>query len=240
MIRIGKDTLTQVDYNNEEVSLTPSDLPKFLGDTVELEDGVTFKRIFDLIILNRKIFDIVFAKPKGFFPIDIYLTEYLKEDDDSETRDIDYLEVRYVYDYWDYDNKVNIEPYVDFHGICENYTDDFQKEPCRMGIGISFTPLNQLKKYPIKINNEFVIQNFDIKLSPPKMVTFVKGVTSMKLYDFIAGILHEITWHGAPQERDKVVEDLQETKKRIDSGQWIIDKDKKTGNLKPFFDDEEN
>lgn len=251
MIKIGEDYIKRIHHTDEEITINPAELPMYLGDSVELDENVSFKRVFDLIISNKEIFDVVFGVAKGFFPIDLYVNEYNKDDDDSESGDIDYLEVHHVYDYWDYEKDVKIEPYTSFHGICENYTDEFQKEPCRMGIGISFTPINQLKKYRIKINNEFIIQNFDTKQSPPQLLTLVKGVTSMKLYDFIAAILHEITWHGAPQERDEVVEDLQETSRRIKSGeeelfQWIIDEETgkhylkdKDGNLRPFFDEDE-
>lgn len=224
MIRINKNNLIYHSFAMEEKPqfVEVEDLMEYLSDEVKIGKGVTFKRIFDLMIIHQDFLNIIFArKTLGYYKIQDYIAEYMKEDDDETANEIDYLEACWHSEYWNFDGDKELSCYSAFHGIREKFTDKYQKEPCRMGMGLDFTPINHWKKYVVKIDNTIKYNDFikDGKTAEERHPLLVEGKRDLKLFDLFQCILHEISFYGLPKDRDTKRDELNETSRRIDSGE---------------------
>lgn len=220
MIKIGKTKITLERDMTDIVNVPSSDLPKYIGEPIKIEEGVTFKRIFNLIIMNRKIFNTIFYSFTRGFDIDLYIEDYLKESEDVDSA-IDYCEVYRVYENFKYDDGTEEDQYYyAFHG---------KGKPTKEGAlnyGFSFTSLSELKNLPIKTNENLEItidtglsfddKDFDLKNKYKKIHTAKIPIT---LFNFIGAILYEITFTGTPANRDEKLNDLQDTVERIKNGE---------------------
>ena len=204
-VLITKDKIKVRGYNEKIVNAKVSDLPLYLRFDIELGDDVTFERIFNIVMENEKMFDIIFASSLGGFAINEYFDEFLLEPNNDDT-DILYLEIGHATDVWTYEGKKEISHYIDFHGIGKDTT-----------YSICFTSLNNLKSLPIKINNEIAYHNFSYKLK--KYRTQMKGIQPISVFDFFDAILHEISWHGSPKQRDAQRQELVDQIDKINSGE---------------------
>lgn len=247
MIKITKDNIFVVDTisSDLEKSISTKEIVRFLSESISIDDDVLFERIFEIIIDNKSIFNEIYASTLGFYTIDDFVLEYTKDHEEhkDERSEIDYLEVRRYYDIWESDEENEIASYEAFHGICENFTDEYQKEPIQMGISVGFTPINELKKYPIKINNEIEIKKFD--LDSKKYIDYLNGRSEITVFEFFQAILNEISFYGSPSERDEVLDKLKLTTQQFESGELktyeLISNENgfflkdENGELKPFF-----
>jgi hypothetical protein len=216
MIKIEKDKILIGDYDIFKDEISIYDIPKYLNDSISIGDDVTFKRVFDILIQNRNIFDIIFYKTLGGYPLSIYIDEYVKSDDNHES-EISYLEIGHATEIFDYENQREVTHYHNFHGIVDNYTDEFHKKPCKMPMGIGFTPIYNFKKYNILINKNIEYTFFNSKTK--KMRKIMKGIQDITLFDFYTAILYEISWHGTPENRDSVRNELDETCRQLANGE---------------------
>ena len=250
MIKIQKDKILYndlaFDSNNNRI-IEDKNLKNYLSEYVQIDKGVTFERIFDLIILDKEFYSIVFASVLRFFKIEHFIDEYKMEDNDENPEFMDYLIVSKIFDNLYYEKKENglteIQFYNSFGGIKENYTDEIFTEPRKMGCGVSFIPLNNLKKYEIKIDNSLIIRSFNINLKTKnKDYELLKGEIELTLFDLFDAILQEISFHGSPEmrneQRDKLKKyanidyDLQETYKLlVDDNGNILFENNNTGEI---------
>jgi len=223
MIRIGEKSLYYHPiYADAKPRFVEEDeLPMFLSDTVKLDKTVTFERVFKLIIMHNELFNMIFKVGcLGGYKIDQYIDEFMKFDDDKDPDSMDYLEVYWHSEYWNFDYK-ELSCYPAFHGIKENYTDEHQKEPCRMNMGLDFTSINNLRKYKIKLNENVRYHDYIKKAETieEKYPLLVEGNTEFRLFDLIQAILNDISFYGSPEQRDAKAKELDETVKRIESGE---------------------
>lgn len=242
MIKIGKTKITLDRDMDEPINVAINDLPMYLGEPLEIEEGVTFKRIYELLIMNRKIFNKIFHSFTRGFDIDLYLEDYLKKPKESEIEsNIEYCEVYRVFEHMIFsDGEHDHEYYYGFHGV---------GKPTKHGItnyGFSFTSLSDLKHLPIKTNNllDIVIDtgvdisDENVKLKD-KYKSLHKAYIPISLFNFIGAILYEITFTGSPSSRDVKLNDLIETSKRIENGEEELSELCKDDDGKFYFLDEE-
>jgi hypothetical protein len=225
MIRITKNSIVEYPFHNTKEArfIDVDDLPQFLADEVVIGKNVTFGRIFELIIANKDIFNVIFNKGCLYgYRIDQFIDEFNKEDDDKDANNVDWIEVCWGVDYMDgfMDSEKELTIYPDFHGIKQNYVDKFigDGKPCDMGIAVEFTPINQLKKYPFKLDKKVEIRGYD-KDAENKFPILLEATKDFTLFDMIKGILHEITFMGAPEQRDEQRSKLDATVERIEKGE---------------------
>lgn len=222
MIRINKNSIIYHPLHPEGKNRMVDDdnIASYLADEVRISKNVTFERIFDLIVLNKELFNVIFAQGAlGHYTIEMFLDEYNQDDNDDDPDSITYLESYWGTEYFQYNDEKDVTIYPSFHGIRVGYTDEYQKEPCNMNIGIS-GQIQNLKKYPMRINNYVIFNDYvkkekDMKKKYPLIM---EGNTPMILFDFIRGILFEISFYGAPKQRDKFFDELNEQVKEIKTG----------------------
>jgi hypothetical protein len=197
----------------EKKDVGEKDLPKFLTETVKIGKGVTFKRIFDLIILHKDLFNVLFDSGcLHGHKIEMYLGEYDKEVE--ATKDITYLEVYWGTDYWNLSGEKELYLYPSFHGIKKNYTDENTSEPFDCPIGIT-SNINGLKNLPFNVNEHASFQ----EIKNGKLKKKLEGKCEMNLFDMIRGILFEISYYGTPENCGEFFEDMAKTVERIKSGE---------------------
>lgn len=221
LLRIEKDKILE-----ENKIIPDSDLPKFLGSHIELAEDVTFGRIFELCIQHKDIFNLVFYSNTRGFNIDHYIDDFNSKNTEKET-EIDYLEVCGYHEHMIFD-KDDVEDtiFYSLHGININ-TD--------MSYSISLSSLSSFKNIPIKFNDELKITidnglSFkDIKkrgLSiEDKYQTVHIAHLKITLFDFIAAILNDITFHGAPDNKkdfmDKLNKESDEINEKLKRGESV-------------------
>jgi len=182
-----------------------------LDEVVELSDNFTLADLFFYIEREKDLFDVVFTSNLGHYPLQLFIDEIKKSLVEKDwVKNISYLELRRYGEYFEGD----IEIAISFCGVNEE-TDD--------GYAIEFTPLNEIKHLPLKLNKTFRITkwrifskwvayplgwirrilNIPLERWNPYERVYVSGTTYFTLYELISTVLSEISFCGSPEERDK-------------------------------------
>jgi hypothetical protein len=189
----------------------------FLNEQIEVEDDITFEDFFSQIMNESDLVSVIFASQLGHYDLGNWRKEWAKpfvNEPDGHTR-TKYLEVAWAAEWWDHDLDREIEEWVAFGGKGEILMDDTDKWEDDMGISFSFTPINELKGYPFKINTEYKLFDWAAyrknKNARKRDKWFaVDGVKRMRVYEVIGGILDDISFYGDPDNRDEKGEELKE------------------------------
>ena len=218
MIRLTKNNAIHItdhlglkheDYKVEVVKK----LSSYLNERVELCDGFTLADLFDYIEKEKVEFDVIFNSQLGPFSLQLYIDE-IKKPGPVKDDEIDYLEIGRYSEYFEGD----IELYLDFGGVNEK-TD--------IGYAIEFTPLNEIKHLPLRLNHNFSISEVKIvskfKRCFVKLLgrigiplkrwrtifdyVYVQGQTTFTLYELISAVLYEISFAENPEMRMEDTED---------------------------------
>lgn len=224
MIRINKNYIVYHSHSMDEKSrfIDVDQLPMYLTEEVLLDKTVTFESIFNLLIKHGKLFNHIFFSTMGGHTIDMFIDDFMKNDDDKDSESIDYLELYWHSEYWNFDDsEKELSCYPSFHGVCENYTDDNFKDQGKMNISILGSNLNSLKKCKVKINpkiqyHDFIIDKKNVKERFPLII---EGNRNFRFVDLIQAILVEISFFGTPKERDEKMKELNDTSHRIQRGE---------------------
>jgi len=229
MIELTKDKIIHTNqYNPNYYKYVKKEVEKlspYLNEVVKLSDDFTLADLFGYIERELDIFDVIFSSQLGHYPLQLYIDE-IKKPGPKEDDEIDYLEIQRYGERWEWGE---IDLFIDFRGVNEK-TD--------MGYALDFTPVNELKHLPLRLNESFEIIEAKV---PPKIVRFairmmkkigiplkkwdnpfsyvyVRGKTEFAVYELIAAVLHEISFAGGPEERDakfsEIVEDVEDAMKR--------------------------
>jgi hypothetical protein len=209
------------DYNESEVV---KDITRFFGSKVRVEDGVTFGDIFRIVLDNHKVFQLVFDSDLGFHDLTNWQEEFNAEPDKIND-DLKWVEVSSYGEYCVKDNGENeLSIALEFVGMGKPGEEDiaYGTPPDQMiGYSFSFTPINQLKHLPFKINNEFKIYKLNLdrkKDEKPDLTPVVHGEKSITLYEMFSAILDDISFFGHPEARDLQGQELQQSYEDVKSG----------------------
>lgn len=217
MIIIDNEKITYENHRNERNVIKEDLLSLYLREPIKLAEGVTFKRIFDILIKNEMTFNLIFSSSIGRLNLSDYTSEYLKDDNDDDPNSITYLEVYNATELFTFENETDYDHYCSFHGIRLNYTDKYTKEAFDCPISLIGVPLNNLKKYEIKVNNDLLIQEFNE--TTKKYDDIVKAKKLINVFEFYDAILYEISWFGTPNDRNEQMNNLLKTVDKIKSGE---------------------
>jgi hypothetical protein len=197
-------------------------LSPYFNEVVELDDNFTFADLFDYIEREKDLFNAVFSSHLGHHPLQAFIDEIRKPmPEGGERSKIDYVELRRYGERFDGE----VEIWVDVCGVNEKTGD---------GYGIEFSPLNEMKYIPLRLNKTFKVSELKI---PSKFIRFlitlgkkfgiplkrwespfdyvyVSGTTCFTVYELISEVLNEISFAGVPEKRDEtwngVKEDIKE------------------------------
>ena len=144
---------------------TVDSLIPYLRENIEIEEDVTLGDIFNYIEKEKELFDIVFSSHLGHYPIQLYIDDINKECPKDDESDFDYIELRWFYEYSEYNDEkykdeIDIFVYVDAIGDFKDDNGFYEKEeekPEKMGYAIEFTQLRKMKNVPVRINKQLDI-----------------------------------------------------------------------------------
>ena len=205
-------------YNKEKESWDASESEvsehawHYLNDVIKFENGITLKDFFNLINKNIDIFVGIFGNWIDDYTDVILngLPESRKEDDQP----IDYLHVRWRLDIDDKEKELCIPAFPDFGGVgVATHDDEYYKKGEIIYWAIGYSPMQNYADLPLKLE-EIV----DVWYPEQKELKKYKSY-DYTLYQVIQGIIWEISFHGAPNDTYKVMQELREQMERIDSGE---------------------
>lgn len=210
-IYIKKNDIIYYDYDNQENTVDPLEISKYLGCDVNIEKGVTFERIFNIIIQNSDIFNNVFYGATNGIFIEEFIEDFISDvqDENDFFSKVKSLEVERVYQHYRFDNgDEDEEYYYSFHGIGD--IDD------ETGYSVGMSSLSNYKHIPINLNTKMEIRVDNGKEF--KNINEYGDKYELKhtlnipisLFNFIYAILYEITFNGAPENRDERHDQLME------------------------------
>ena len=234
MINLTRDKIIYSNHFNSEcdeyVRKEVEFLYPYLEETVELSNDFIFEDLFKIIEKEVDIFDMIFSSCLGHYPLQLWIDE-IKKPGSKKDDEIDYLEIHRWGEYWDWGD---IDLSIGISGIGKKEDDP--------SYGVGFTPLNELKYLPLRLNEDFEISEMKIpsnsimhiarllkkvgipvgKWDNPSPRVYVKGKVEFTVYELISSILNEISFYGDPTERDGKLAGLKEmvdeSKKSIENG----------------------
>lgn len=204
-IKVGKS------YIPIEESLIP-----YMCDEIQLEKGVTFEDFFNIILRHHEYYSEVFCSHLSGVQLSHFLKEWIqpiKKNVPDTYRDIEKLIIA-----WENIGILDKKELLDEElGIEINWLPSFSgvgKDAA--GYAIEFTPLNELKKYPLELSPNTTIYNLK---TDEKLVFMSRNFT---VYEVLSAIFYEITFVGSPEVRKKKLDDLvqrkQEAEKQFTQG----------------------
>jgi len=236
-IRISKGGKLLADkwiYNEEtkrgktEKDVDVSDKAKyFLMDDCSLMDNVTFK---DILLLVESLDQYDFLSP--LLTRGPWLEELVDEGLSPNLfnkKSVDQINIGWRCSLQDdfYDDRTLLESYVDIYGKCDNDSDRY---------GIGFTPLYELQDCKLVLNEKIAIED-ERRASNENRALYLKSLSEEErnqesyypiitkaykkftLFEILHGLFWELSFHGGPEDRDKLREELSERVARIQSGE---------------------
>lgn len=235
MIRLMKNSIIRINSDKEAKKQEVDSVLPFLDEVIQIDDDFTLGDFFEMIACEEELFDIIFCSQLGGFPIKIYLDDVSK---DPTGRDngpvIDYIEIQWVAEQWEFNGVNEIEIYTDCHGWgdVEDYAGTGKTE--KSGIAFEFSPLADLKHLPLRLNEDFVMYKKN-KFGPgeKRKEVIIEGKKVFSVYEIIGSLLEEISFMGTPENRDEALQDILDTKEEIEEAL-------ETGELGNVFDEVED
>lgn len=169
----------------------------YLNCILHLEEGITFETFFNIILKDKDFLNEVFKDTMGGFDLNQFTKEWKKNIKNKDIENIQYLEVYRDIKLNDTTGVITLDITNVFEGVSKIV--DSNKET----VPLDFIAINDLKKLPLKLNDEFIIPGHIIENI--NLITSSKGMT---LFEVIETILYDITFYGDPSSRDKIKEDV--------------------------------
>lgn len=229
-------------YNEHEVE----SLKTYLTLTVEIGRNFTFGDLLSFVEKDTAFYNDVFAGTLGFFDLHVFLTDAKP----PKKLKIGKYGFRHLEVTWrgeineahrsqhtDSDIEPSFYLWADFLG-CGPHKDEYTKtvDPdCTWSL--SFQRMNELVNYPLKLNTALTISYWRYEKNDkgedvPKIEQRPMGEQPFTLFKVLESIFHDISFHGAPPQREKESKKLKKTLKETRG--WKKNatkdgKDKKTG-----------
>jgi len=226
-ILIKKDGIYYRDWDDgEQLENKVESFIPYLNEEIRVEDDITFEDFFNHVMDNHEIISVIFASQLGHFDLGKWVDEWKKpfvDKPDGHTR-TKYLQVAWSTEWWD--KSINgeyreVEEWVGFGGRGETLDEETGDWMDDMGISFSFTPINEMKGYPFKIDTEYRMldwERYQTNKTPddPDYWYCVIGHKKMTVFDVVGGILDDISFYGDPDRRDETGEEIRKTGDELD------------------------
>lgn len=185
-------------------------LIKYLSEEIEIEHGVTFEHFFNIIMENYEEYSKVFNCHLGGVSLSEFLQEWQKDPDKERNNDdgmekivISWDDITLLKDEQLIEDGLDVEWLPSFSGMGK-------QDGVDVSFGLEFTPINNLKKYPLTLSNDCKV----INAVTQKELFKINRV--LNVYDVLSAIFYEITYCGTPEMRDASLAELKERVKDID------------------------
>lgn len=187
----------------KEDKIAISTISSCLNCPVLIDDKTTFWDLWQYLEQDAEYFSLVFAEAMGGVNINEYReqirkTGRTKEEEDPENH-IDYLRCYWHAEIWE--SELDVYPAFDGIGPAKDQDMDGVEGDAW---AIDFTPINNLKHYPIKLDTKLSIYNVDEESLEPTITTTKRWT----LYDVLYCILSEISFCGNPRDQIKRISEL--------------------------------
>jgi len=208
MITITNKNIYHTDFSlsdylllDEIEPINMSSIVNYLGETIELGESVTLKRLFEIVSYNLEYFNEIYFSVLGGYRLE----PFLQEIQNNKTEDIktDYLEL-----YWFcecYDGELNIS--LSLHGKEYNDKED-------ISYALDFVSLNNIKDCIIKIDGGVTLTTY-LEAKKTHDVKYL-GEKTFTLFELFCAIFYEITFHGGPQDKKEKFVDIEKTIEELD------------------------
>jgi hypothetical protein len=171
-------------HAHEETRKADQTISDVLQMPVEIED-TTFGRFFEFIIREKDLYEHIFTADMYGHPLAPYIEEIGKPVQDADA--LEYVEISWYTER--FEGKIELASSFDGFGRWPKNRPDGTPE--KGGIGIEYTPLNEYKLLPLKLDTAVEIHDLGDFDKPP-----FTGTLEFTVYDVIRAILFEITWSG--------------------------------------------
>jgi hypothetical protein len=231
IVYIKKDGIYYRQFNKEtkeeSFSNIESHMAYYLQDIVSIDEDVTVEDLMNVLMQYEEQVDVLFMGHTRGFKLKPFFDNMNEEAPEGVgITDLDFIEFHWETDYTVYDKEVDGEDAgSNFHcGVGFSGIDDSVKENTTEKsryYSMSLSPLNRWKELPMKINNEFIIEQFEknSETGVYERKVIMDSERDMTLYELIGGFLHEISWHGYPEDKEEVVSSLNESIEAVESGE---------------------
>jgi len=178
-------------------------LISYLADDIQFENGVTFGQFFNIILKHHEEYSEFFKSYMGGVPLSDFIGEFNSLPKKSkEDYAMEYICIRWgtTYVFPDEVNKaIYIRKIAEFNGF-EYKQNQFSDG----GYALEFTPLNELKRYPLKLIPNHLIADMN---STKTLFTLDREFT---VFDVLVAVFNEISFMGNPAERNEAIKKLEE------------------------------
>lgn len=213
-IIIYKDKITSTSWDDitqswlETEVLATDSLPQYFHKVVEIKEDVTVEHFMFHLEKYEKDIDYCFAGYMGGFPLKLYIEDMKKE----PLRDTDIKEIEL---FW-FGEILNEE--LNILGAIRGWlNEESAKEKglnYEVPYGMEFTPLNTWKHCPLLLNENITINDFGDIEAITKNIIF-DGFKVWTLHDVISNFLCDLTENGTPEERDALVNQIENKKYNV-------------------------
>lgn len=198
MIIVKADGNIYLDTGGEKSGVVESLIPH-LSESITLEDGCRFSALFDKIVLDKPLMELVFSSHLGYYPLDSFIDEYNLQKEPLEPPNK--LVISWSCEFWGMLKEPTFDIYPDVSG------QDLEGNAC----GLDFVPLYEWKNLPFELNTEVKVFEF------PSGEARLKGTRNFTVYDVLSAILYEISFYGPPSEREEKVTELKRSIEELES-----------------------
>lgn len=204
MVKITRDAMLFIETveNGEDVTVdilkTENGIVSYLDQYIMIEEDVTVDSLLKLLGEVEEEIDYVFDAALNGNTLGVFLTEAAG----PSTHDGALAFVEVVHDV-DLGSDQILNEIKYFQGIGPSPID---------GRLTSFTlellPLSYYKDMVIVLNHNYVVQRIDNHAGIPMHFVEFKARKGFTLYEVIYAILYEISFHGSPDERNRILQDI--------------------------------
>lgn len=212
MITLRKDGIYRCDHHEDSAGKIKvhSFLP-YLNEVIEVNEDVTFEDFFEHIMRQKGKYSSVFASHLGNYKLKQWEEEWNRipiVDNFNDDYEMTAVGIYWHGESWNYEGEDKITICPEFHGMGIDI-----KSEKEIGLAVEFTPINKLKSYPFKLDarlNVYSLQK-DSKI-------LLSGKKDFTVYEVVSTMLYEISFTGAPEQRDARMSKLKQQVEDIKSG----------------------
>ena len=231
-VKITKDDFIVSKWNGEireyEQSIPEDEyIHCLLSESCEIDTGVTLKDIFSIVERYPSLVSFI-SKYSSCYHIDDFhktINDPLIEDKEEDGCNyvIDYLEVYKRWHVSEYKKEISFSINEDFHGIghyIKDSKDGYSKKGDKTPISVSYSPMNELANYEVKLNHHVeVYKPFNHKKpNSHQERVLIEGQVYFTLLEVLNAIYYDISFMGGPEDNKEFLEELNERVEEIDNG----------------------